>query len=167
MTVHIRHRPGPGRPARRPDARRSRWRFTRRDDGSVSVEMAVLVLPLAAAMAVFAIFCTRLAGTRLDLNATASAAARAASMARSPQAAQDAAISAAQADLGSHRRTCTPLQVRTDTGNFRPGGQVAVTVSCTMATADLTGLGLPGTLTGSSTAHAVIDTHRAVVAGTQ
>jgi hypothetical protein len=28
-----------------------------------------------------------------------------------------------------------------------------------MSTAGLTGLGLPGTLTGSSTAHAVIDSH--------
>jgi hypothetical protein len=127
--------------------------------------MAVLVLPLAAVMAIFAIFCTQLAGTRLDLNATASAAARAASMARSPQAAQDAATRAAQANVGGHGRTCKPLQVRVDTSNFRPGGQVAVTISCTMATADLTGLGLPGALTGSSTAHAILDTHRAVLAG--
>lgn len=162
MTVHTRHN-RLDQPARRHRPRRARWRYARRDDGSVSVEMAVLVLPLAALMAVFAVFCTRLAGTRLDLNATASAAARAASMARSPQAAQDAATRAAQADLGGHGRTCSPLQVRVDTSNFRRGGQVAVTISCTMTTADLTGLGLPGTLTGSSTAHAIIDTHRAVV----
>jgi hypothetical protein len=124
--------------------------------------MGVLVLPLAAIMAVFAIFCFRLAGTRLDLNATASAAARAASMARSPQAAVDAATQAAHANLADHHRTCNPLQVDVDvdTSNFHRGGQVAVTITCHMSTAGLTGLGLPGTLTGSATAHAIIDTHR-------
>ena len=42
---------------------------------------------------------------------------------------------------------------------------IAVTVTCHMSTADLTGLGLPGTLTGRSTAHAVIDTHRVTGVG--
>jgi Flp pilus assembly protein TadG len=131
----------------------------------VSVEMAVLVLPLAALMFMFAVFCTRVAGARMDLNSTAAAATRAASMARSPQDAQVAAIQAAQANLASHHRTCNPLKVTVDTSNFVRGGQVAVTISCTMSTAGLTGLGLPGNLTGSSTAHAVIDTHRTVGVG--
>lgn len=142
-----------------------RCRRSRRgaDAGSVSVEMAVLVLPLAALMAMFAIFCTRVAGVRLDLNATASAAARAASMARTPQAAQAAATDAAQTNLAGHGRTCNPLQVSVDTSTFVRGGQVAVTVTCTMSTDGLSGLALPGTLTGSATAHAVIDTYRGVI----
>ena len=132
----------------------------RTDRGSVSVETALLVLPLAAIMAIFAIFCFRMAGTRLDLNATAASAARAASIARTPQAAVDAATATAQANLAGQRRTCSPLQVSVDTGNFVRGGQVAVTITCTMSTAGLTGLGLPGTLKGSATAHAYIDLHR-------
>jgi Flp pilus assembly protein TadG len=124
--------------------------------------MALLVLPLAALMAMFAIFCSRVAGVRLDMNATASAAARAASLARSPQAAQAAATEAARTNLAGHDRTCNPLQVSVDTSTFVRGGQVAVTVTCTMSTASLSGLALPGTLTGSSTAHAVIDTYRSV-----
>lgn len=132
----------------------------RTDRGSVSVEMAVLVLPIAALMAVFAIFCTRLAAVRLDLNAAASAAARAASLARTPAAAATAATDTARANLAGHRRTCDPLLV-TVGGDFRRGGRVAVTVTCRMSTAGLTGLGLPGELTGSATAHAVVDTHRA------
>jgi hypothetical protein len=124
--------------------------------------MAVLVLPLAAIMTIFAIFCFRLAGTRLDMNATAAAAARAASMTRTPQAAVDAATQAANADLADHARTCNPLTVSVDTSEFRRGGQVAVTITCRMSTAGLTGLGLPGTLTGSATAHAIIDSHREV-----
>ncbi len=119
----------------------------------------MLVLPLAAVMALFAVFCFRLAGTRLDMNATAAAAARAASMSGSPQAAVDAATQAAQANLSDHARTCRPLTVTVDTSAFHRGGQVAVTVTCQMSTASLTGLGLPGTLTGSSTARAVIDSH--------
>ena len=137
----------------------------RQDTGSVSVEMAVLVLPLAALMAMFAIFCTRVAGVRLDLNATASAAARAASMARTPQAAQTSATEAAQANLAGHARTCNPLAVSVDASTFVRGGRVAVTVTCTMTTAGLSGLALPGTLTGSATAHAVIDTYRNVSLG--
>jgi Flp pilus assembly protein TadG len=141
-------------------ARRRRRGHRRTDAGSVSVEVAVLVLPLAALMAMFAIFCTRVAAVRLDLNATASAAARAASLARSPQAAQAAATEAARANLAGHGRTCNPLQVSVDTSTFVRGGRVAVTVTCTMSTAGLSGLSLRGTLTGSSTARAVIDTYR-------
>lgn len=155
MSVHIRL----SRIARR-------WAVAARADrGSVTVEMAVLVLPLAAIMAIFAIFCFRLAGTRLDMNASAAAAARAASMARTPQAAADAATQAAAADLAEHTSTCNPLTVTVDTSDFHRGGQVAVTVTCRMSTAGLTGLGLPGNLTGSSTAHAIIDSHRQVALG--
>lgn len=148
-----------------PPAVRATHRLAR-DGGSVTVEMAALVLPLAVLMMLFAIFSTRLAGTRLDLNSTAAAAARAASLERSPQAAHDAAAEAAAADLASHRRTCNPMAVTVDTSNFTPGGHVAVTVTCTMTTADLSGLRLPGTLRTSSTAHAVIDTWRTVSPGT-
>lgn len=128
----------------------------------MSVEMAVLVYPVAVVMILFAVFCARVAGTHMDLSATASAAARAASLARTPQAARDAAAQAAAADLASHQRTCTPLRVAVDTGSFHRGGRVIATVTCTLTTADLTGLGLPGTLTGSASATAPIDTWRSV-----
>jgi len=158
MTVHI----GPHRRRRAATGRRARQAA---DRGAVTVEMAVLVLPLAAIMALFAIFCFRLAGTRLDMNASAAAAARAASMTRTRQAAVDAATQAAMANLADHPRTCNPLTVTVDTSAFGRGGQVAVTVTCRMSTAGLTGLGLPGTLTGSATAHAVIDSHVEVDTG--
>jgi hypothetical protein len=158
MTIHSRqangHAAGPAGPTRRDY-----------DAGSVTVEMAALVLPIAVAIVIFAVFCARLAGTRLDLNATAATAARAASLARTPQAARDAATRAAEADLAGHQRTCDPLVVTVDTSDFRRGGQIAVTVTCTMMTSDLTGLGLPGRLRGSSTAHAVVDTWRDVSHG--
>jgi Flp pilus assembly protein TadG len=152
MTVHTRHG----------EAKRIQWSSgatTATDRGSVTVEMAVLALPLAVVMALFAVFSFRLAGTRLDMNAAAAAAARAASMARTPQAAVHAATSAARADLADHAGSCNPLRVNVDTSAFQRGGQVTVTVTCQMSTAGLTGLGLPGTLTGSATATVVIDSH--------
>ena len=47
-----------------------------------------------------------------------------------------------------------------DTGAFRPGGVVTVTITCT---ADLSGLalsGLPGAATISATGRAPLETHR-------
>ena len=160
MSVHS----GPYRRRRRRVAT-ARRAWVAADRGAATVEVAVLVLPLAAVIALFAVFCFRLAGTRLDMNATAAAAARAASMTRTPQAAVDAATHEAQANLADHARTCSPLTVTVDTSAFHRGGQVAVTVTCRMSTAGLTGLGLPGTLTGRSTASAVIDSHVEVGTG--
>jgi Flp pilus assembly protein TadG len=137
---------------------------TRGDGGSVAVEMAVLVIPMAIAMTAVAIFVTHWVGARIDMDAAAAAAARAASLTRTTAAAQDAASAAAAADLATHRRTCTPLQVSVDTTAFTPGGQVAVTVTCTITNSALSGWALPGTSTSSSTAHAVIDTWRAIPA---
>ena len=127
--------------------------------------MAAWVLPVTVVMVLFAIFCLRLAATRLDLDATAAAAARAASLARTPQAAEDAANRAAADNLAGHGRTCRPMTVSVDAADFRRGGQVRVTVGCTLTTADLTGLNLPGSLSGSASATAVIDTYREVSLG--
>jgi hypothetical protein len=135
------------------------------DTGSISVEMATLVLPIAVVMALFAVFCFRLAATRLDLNATAAAAARAASIAQTPAGARAAARQAAETNLAGRRLTCQPLAVSVDTSQFRRGGSVVATISCTVSTAHLTGLGLRGNLTATSSARAVVDTWRTAVAG--
>lgn len=135
------------------------------DAGSISVEMATLVLPIAVVMALFAVFCFRLAATRLDLGATAAAAARAASIAPTPAAARVAARQAAETNLAGRRLTCQPLAVSVDTRAFRRGGYVVATISCTVSTAQLTGLGLRGTLTATSSARAVVDTWRTISLG--
>jgi hypothetical protein len=135
------------------------------DAGSISVEMATLVLPIAVVMALFAVFCFRLAATRLDLNATAAAAARAASIAQTPPAARLAARQAAETNLAGRRLTCQPLVVGVDTSRFRRGGYVVATISCTVSTAHLTGLGLRGNLTATARARAVVDTWRTVAGG--
>lgn len=131
----------------------------RTDRGSESVSTCMLLV-FAVIMATLVVLCFRLASTRLDLNATAASAARAASIARNSQAATDAATTTATANLASHHRTCNPMSVNVDTSNFVRGGSVGVTITCTMSTAGLTGLGLPGTVRGSATARAYIDLHR-------
>jgi len=137
-------------------------RRLRGDRGSGTVEYAVFVLPMCVLAVVFMMVCFRVAGARMDLVSTAAAAARAASLARSPQAAIDAANQAATANLAGHNLTCSPLSVAVDTGSFRPGGQVAVTITCTAHTGDLVGARLPGQISGTATAYAVIDTWREV-----
>jgi Flp pilus assembly protein TadG len=140
-------------------------RRLRADRGSGTVEYAVFVLPMCVLAVVFVLVCFRVAGARMDLASTAAAAARAASLARSPQAAIDAANQAAASDLAGHNLTCAPMTVTVDTSNFRPGGQVAVTITCTAHTGDLVGARLPGQITGSASAYAVIDTWREVDTG--
>ena len=154
MNVHT----GPAQHA----ARWFRRLHHRGDTGSVTIGMVTWVFPATVIMVLLAIFCFRVAMTRQQLASTAAAAARAASLARTPGAAQDAAAQAASADLAGHNRTCKPMALTVDTSDFRPGGRVRVTVDCTVSTADLTGLNLPGSLSGSATATAVIDTYREV-----
>jgi Flp pilus assembly protein TadG len=135
------------------------------DRGSATVEYAVFVLPMCVLAVMLVLVCFRVAGARMDLTSTAAAAARAASLARSPQAATDAANQAATTNLAGHGLTCAPMTVTVDTTNFRPGGQVAVTITCTAHTGDLVGARLPGQISGSATAYAVIDTWREVNIG--
>jgi hypothetical protein len=124
--------------------------------------MALFTFPLSIGMVLFGLFCFRVAATRMELNAAAASAARAASLARSPAAAQDAAQRSAEADLAGHSVTCNPMTVTAGTSAFRRGGQVTVTIRCRVKTQDLVGLGLPGSLTGSSTGRAVVDTWRSL-----
>jgi hypothetical protein len=152
MNVHIRHTLV---------GWRRRWRRVP-DQGSVTVETGIVVLPTAALLMMFLVLCLRVAGANMDINSAASAAARAASLARTPQTAVDAAQHTATANLASHHHTCATLTVAVDTTAFAPGGQVGVRVTCRLETADITGLGLPGTVSGSSTAYAVVDTYRDV-----
>jgi Flp pilus assembly protein TadG len=141
-----------------------RHRRTRRlraeESGSVATEL-VLLTPLLILMLLFVVALGRLAGARLDVNGAAAQAARAASIARDPSTATAMAQQTATSALGSDHVTCGNLTVTTNTSQFQPGGQVAVTVTCTVALSDLVGLRLPATETVSSTSTSVIDTYRA------
>ncbi len=130
------------------------------EDGGVSVEL-VLLTPLLVVMLLFVVALGRLAGARLDVDGAASQAARAASIARDPLSATALARQTASDALSADHVTCAGLTVFTDTADFSPGGQVAVTVTCTVSLGDLAGLRLPASESISSTANSVVDTYRA------
>ena len=130
------------------------------EDGAVATEL-VLLTPLLVVMLLFVVALGRLAGARIDVDGAAAQAARAASIARSPTAAAAMARQTAADALSSDHVTCAALTVTTDTAGFAPGGQVAVTVTCTVALSDLVGLRLPPAEQITSTATSVVDTFRA------
>lgn len=140
-------------------------RLGRAQHGSVSVEMAVLVFPLTVLLVLAVVLCFRVAAARLNLQAAAAAAARTASLARTPATARGAAGTSVRTNLADHHLTCRPLTVTVDLGDFQPGGQVSVTLTCTVSTRDLVGLAPAGSLTGTATATAVIDTWRTTSEG--
>ena len=137
-----------------------RARRARGETGSVTAEL-VLVTPLLILLLLFVVALGRLASARLNVDGAASQAARAASIARDPATANAMAQQTATAALSSDGVTCSSLNVVTDTASFSPGGEVAVTVTCTVELADLAGLRLPSSTSISSRSVAVVDTYRA------
>lgn len=128
-------------------ARHSHRRSQQRDEaGSATAELVILT-PVLILLLLFVVALGRLAGARGQVDGAAAQAARAASLARDPAAATASAAQTAQAALGAEHITCTHLGVAVDTTQFSPGGNVAVTVSCSVDLGDLTGLHLPATET--------------------
>jgi hypothetical protein len=125
----------------------------------VSTEVVLAYVPLMALAAVAIVACLRLVSADSDVHAAAAAAARQASLARSPAAAVAGAQEAAAASLQGRRITCQPRTVAVNAGAMAPGGQVAVTVACRVHLEDLYGLGLPGSVTLTATARQPVDTY--------
>jgi Flp pilus assembly protein TadG len=141
----------PARPRARPPQSRER--------GSAAAEL-VLVTPFLFLLLLFAVAAGRLVQGKLDVDSAAQQAARAASLARTPAAASAQAQQVAQAALGGQSVSCDPAVVTADTGDFVPGGEVTVTVTCTVRLSDLSLLHVPGTETITSTFTAPIDVYR-------
>ncbi len=91
---------------------------------------------------------------------SASAAARAASLANTSGGAATAARTAAQEVLDNAGISCDQFTVTPDTSNFRPGGSVTVQVQCTTSLSGLALAGLPGSVTLTSTATSPIESYR-------
>lgn len=127
------------------------------DRGSASVELAIIA-PVLLIISGLVIGFGRIEEADLTATGTAAAAARAASLARTPAAAEAAARTMVQADRGS----CPSPEVTVDTAAFRPGGLVKVTVVCRPSLADLTAIGLPGHVRLVSTMSSGIDQWRGV-----
>lgn len=135
-------------------------RGMRRDERGVATLELVLLMPVFVGLILFAVGMGRLGQARGDIDAVARDAARAGSIARSPDEAQAAAQAAASDVLASRNLTCADLAVDVDTSDFRAGGWVRVDVSCTIPLSQLTGLWSPGDKTMQARGLAVVDTYR-------
>lgn len=134
-----------------------------RDRGSESVELAIL-LPIGLLILAMLVVGARIALAGERISGVAGIAARDASIARSPDAAQQAATSSATAALAADDLHCTNIQVTVDTSGFTapPGTPAAVTVNvwCTVDLSDIGVDGLPGAKTLHDTATSPLDPAR-------
>ncbi len=128
-----------------------------RDAGSATTEL-VLVTPLLILLALVAVGFGKLVGARLDADEAAHQAARAASLARSADAARSDAGQAANRSLTGAGSSCTGPRIAPELGAFAPGGVVRVTVTCHAS------LDVPGMRSVDVTASAasVVDLYRGV-----
>ncbi len=141
-------------------SRRPRWGRMRGDRGSSDALGLALLTPAAIGLAVVIVFLGRGVDSRATVQSAAESAAQAAAQERS---ATDA-IAAAQ-DVGRAMlvdpSSCSAPVVTVDVSDFRAGGQVAVTVSCTVSTDGLELIDPPSTGANTATAFASIDPLRA------
>ncbi|WP_194896871.1 TadE family protein [Catenulispora pinisilvae] len=130
------------------------------EQGSASLEL-ILVTPLFIMFLLMVVAAGRLVDTKIQVDQATHAAARAASLSLTPGAADTAAQDAAAQALSGAGITCTPMNVNTTVTDTTPGGTARVTLSCTVALGDVSGLGVfPGHETISASFSSVIDTYR-------
>lgn len=133
-----------------------RWRSLQQDDGS-SVAEVVLIAPVLMLVTLFVVLLGRLAMAAIDVNATAHAAARAASLVATPEQARTAGQRAAGTIPAG--AACNRRDVKVDTAEFKPGGIVRVTISCHISLEDISGL-VPGTHTLTASSVSPVDPFR-------
>ena len=134
-----------------------------RDGGSVSVEAAVLA-PFVIFVGLLIVAGARVSSAQQAVDNAATAAARAASIARSPAAAQQAGTQVARDRLAREGITCRASRVSVDAGEIAVGrvGQVRASVTCQVPLSDLA-LPVPGgTRTISSAFTSPSDPYRGI-----
>jgi Flp pilus assembly protein TadG len=139
-----------------------RLRHAAGERGTMTVEL-VLLVPLLFALLAFVVGLGRAADARGRLTGATRDAARAASLTSTPEAAVAAASAAARADLAQAGLECRDPQISTDTTAFRPGGQVVVTIRCTLDLSALAVSGLPGRSTLTARAAVPLDTYSGTI----
>lgn len=135
----------------------------RRDAGSSDALGLALLTPAAIGLALAIVFLGRGVDSRATVQSAAESAAQAAAQERSGVAAVAAAEEVGRAMLVDPS-SCSAPQVSVDLSDFRPGGQVAVTVSCTVSAEGLELIDPPSTGATTATAFAAIDPLRATEA---
>lgn len=134
------------------------------DRGSSDALGLALLAPAMIGLAVVIVFLSRGVDSRATVRIAAESAAQAAAQERSPVEAVRAARAIGTGMLVDEA-TCASPSVAVDMSEFRPGGRVSVTVSCTVSGA---GLGLVDPRVDgptTATAFATIDPLRGLVGG--
>lgn len=127
--------------------------------GSVAVETAV-VAPALVLLMLLVVYAGRISHLDASVQRAASEASRAATLAGTPEAAEQAAADAARANLETTSIPCADLRIEVDTADFRPGGSVTATIRCGASMSDVALLGVPGSRTFTATSTEVIDRFR-------
>lgn len=130
------------------------------DRGSSDALGMALIAPAAIGLAIVIVFLGRGVDSRATVQSAAESAAQAAAQERTIPAARLAAEQVGAAMLVDPT-SCASPNVVVDISDFRPGGQVAVTVSCTVSTDDLQIINPPNLGPKTATAFATIDPLRA------
>jgi Flp pilus assembly protein TadG len=129
------------------------------DRGSAAVEAAIIA-PAVIALLLLVVLAGRVVEAGGEVQSAASAAARAGSQQRTEAAAVEVAEQTVNDNLVDAGMSCTPLaQVKVE-ADVEPGGQVKVTVRCTVQLGDMALLHLPGSRDFEATATEVVDTFR-------
>jgi len=121
--------------------------------------MAIITTPLVLIL-LFIVTGGRYVTARAEVDAAARDGARAASIARTPDAAVAAARDTAAGSLDADGLACRSFDVTVDTATFVPGGAVTVEVRCTVWLSDVSLLRLPASRTITSRFVAPVDTYR-------
>ncbi len=136
----------------------------RQDTGSITLELTILT-PAILLLLGLVIVAGRIEIANQAIDGASQAAAREASLARTPQAARAAATRAATENLAAHNLHCTGVTVSVDTTGFAVAvgtpAQVTARVTCTLDLGDLSVPGVPGSRSLTSQSVSVLDTYRA------
>jgi Flp pilus assembly protein TadG len=139
-------------------------RARRGEDGNAALELVILA-PVIVLLICMVIAAGRIAIAKGSVDAAARDAARQASIARSPEAADAAAVASASAELAADGLSCVPRPlISVSTAGFgAPLGQpasVSATVFCRVTLAGLVLPGLPGSVPLHFTFTSPLDPYR-------
>ncbi|MBV2366928.1 pilus assembly protein [Streptomonospora sp. NEAU-YY374] len=125
----------------------------------MATELTVLT-PMLLLFAMLMLLAGRVTGAAATADEVAHAAARAASLERTPAQADAAAAATAEAALSTHGLVCADYALTVDHGGLLPGAAVHAVLECHVGLGDLVGLDVPGTHTIEGESTVVVDTFR-------
>lgn len=137
----------------------SRLRGPRDERGYTTVELLAMTTVLVGMITVV-VGGGRIVDSNSQVDDAAYAAARAASLETSFEAAQIAGRDAAKDSLADRGKACTQLTVSFAGTDFRTSGQVTARVTCHANLSDVVGFGLPGAKSFTATAVVPIEQYR-------